>query len=252
MLAIPTIAVYNQSSVLGDTEVDKACQAIDKQVKNHVFNAWGLTADVVFKPNTIPVDSSWWRVVVLDNSDIAQALGYHDFTPAGMPEGKVFAKSDQAAGLNWTVTLSHEVLEMIVDPDIVRCAFDDNASRLWAYEVCDACEADSDGYIITVGDPVDILVSDFVFPAYFEPFNNIGPYDYQQKITRPFQVLPGGYMSILDVGNNLGWQSIFCHRVLASDPSQMVPGSRAHLRPVVGSRRERRRVKKSTWMKSTK
>jgi len=249
---IPTIAVYNQSSILGDKDVDKACQAIDKQVKNHVFNAWGLTANVVFFPNTTPLPDGAWRVLILDNSDVAQALGYHDFTPAGMPEGKVFAISDQAAGLNWTVTLSHEVLEMVVDPDIVRCAFDDSASRLWAYEVCDACESDSDGYIITVGDPVDIVVSDFVFPAYFEPFNNHGPYDQMNKIAKPFQVLPGGYMSILDVSSSLGWQSIFGQRVLADHPGQMVPGARSHLRPVVGSRRERRRVKKADWMKSIK
>ena len=70
---IPTIAVYNQSSVVGDKDVDKACQAIDKQVKNHVFNAWGLTANVVFMPNTTALDPTWWRVLVLDTSDIAQA-----------------------------------------------------------------------------------------------------------------------------------------------------------------------------------
>ena len=46
----------------------------------------------------------------------------------------------------WTVTFSHrELLEMLADPNINLCAFDEDARRLYAYEVCDAVEADALG-----------------------------------------------------------------------------------------------------------
>jgi len=50
--------------------------------------------------------------VILDDSDQAGALGYHDLTSDGLPIGKVFAASDLKAGTSWTVTASHELLEM--------------------------------------------------------------------------------------------------------------------------------------------
>ena len=40
---------------------------------------------------------------------------------------------------------------------------------LYAYEVCDACEADQFGYDID-----GVLVSDFVFPSWFESFWSAG------------------------------------------------------------------------------
>jgi hypothetical protein len=42
----------------------------------------------------------------------------HDTTPDGLPLGKVFAGTDKAFGTQWTVTASHELLEMLGDPAI--------------------------------------------------------------------------------------------------------------------------------------
>ena len=57
-----------------------------------------------------------------DNPDQAGALGYHEITSQGTPLGKVFAKLDLQSGASWTVTLSHELLEMLADPWINWCA----------------------------------------------------------------------------------------------------------------------------------
>src|SRR6266581_3514657 len=97
--------------------------------------------------------------------DFAGALGYHDLTKQGLPLGKVFAGSDMKLGYNWTVTASHELLEMLADPDINLTAFvqdSDTSGILYAYETADACEADEYGYKID-----GVLVSDFVFPSWF-------------------------------------------------------------------------------------
>ena len=79
-----------------------------------------------------------------------------------------------------------------------------HAGRLYAYETADACEDDSLGYKIG-----DTLVSDFVFPAWFEESAASGAqFDYQKKIKKPFELLPGGYIGYFDVGMGTGWQQL--------------------------------------------
>ena len=74
---------------------------------------WGVDADLVFVPlGEKPPKGDWW-VVILDDSDEGGALGYHDVTDEGLPLGKVFAGTDILYGISWTVTASHEILEML-------------------------------------------------------------------------------------------------------------------------------------------
>jgi len=62
----------------------------------------------------------------------------------GTPLGKVFAQFDIRNGASWTVTFSHELLEMLADPWINWCAIGSD-SRAYALEVCDPVEADELG-----------------------------------------------------------------------------------------------------------
>ena len=76
---------------------------------------------------------------MLDDSDQANALGYHDLTSEGLPIGKAFAASDLKAGTSWTVTARHELLERLGDPNINLTVFVQNSNSagiLYAYEVC--------------------------------------------------------------------------------------------------------------------
>jgi len=144
--------------------------------------------------------------VLLDDSDQANALGYHDLTTEGLPIGKVFAASDLKAGTSWTVTASHELLEMLGDPNINLTVFVENnntAGILYAYEVCDACEDDSLGYQID-----NVLLSDFVYPSWFESFRSEGStqFDRMNKIQNPFQLLVNGYIGVFHVASGSGWQ----------------------------------------------
>jgi hypothetical protein len=234
------ISVINASTALTDKEVQAAIPALQTQVHRDFAPAWGIDADLSFVPKgKKPAAKSWW-LIILDNSDQAGALGYHDLTKEGLPLGKVFVKSDQQYGLQWTVTASHELLEMLGDPDINLTAFvqtSDHAGRLYAYEVCDACEADEFGYKIG-----NVLVSDFVYPAWFESFRKKGStqFDYRNLIKSPFELLKGGYIGIFDVGSGGGWTQI---------TAQGSPHAYA-MRPKVGARRERRRTPREQWLKS--
>ena len=239
---MPTIkiAVINASTVLKDADAGKAVPALQAQVHNDFAPAWGVDADLVFVPKgSQPPAGAWW-LTILDNSDQAGALGYHDLTDRGLPLGKVFAGTDIQYGSQWTVTASHELLEMLGDPDINLAAYVDQPNggmRLYAYEVCDACEADQFAYK-TDG----VLVTDFVYPAWFESFRKAGStqFDRQGRINEPFQLLSGGYIGIFDCPSGNGWTQITGDR----------KARHYSMRPPVGSRRERRRTPREEWLRS--
>src|SRR5277367_561310 len=183
------ISIINESTILSDSDVIPVVAALQKQVTNDFRPVWGVDAALtITAAGTQPPTGSWW-LVLLDDSDQANALGYHDLTTEGLPIGKVFAASDFKAGTLWSVTASHELLEMLGDPNINLTVFVQNsntAGTLYAYEVCDACEDDSLGYTIN-----NILLSDFVYPAWFESFRTEGStqFDRMNKIHTPFGLL---------------------------------------------------------------
>jgi hypothetical protein len=122
------ISVINESTVLTDAEVTPVVSALQKQVTNDFGPVWGTAAQLTIIPKgTQPPTGSWW-LVMLDDSDQANALGYHDLTTEGLPIGKVFVASDLKAGTSWTVTASHELLEMLGDPNINLTVFVQNAT----------------------------------------------------------------------------------------------------------------------------
>jgi len=112
------IDIINASTVLSDTVIAAAVPALQTQINRDFYPAWGVKANLFFVPKGHkPAKGHWW-MAILDNSDVAGALGYHDLTSEGLPIGKVFAGTDMQYGLSWTVTLSHELVEMLADPTI--------------------------------------------------------------------------------------------------------------------------------------
>ena len=74
------ISVINESTVLADTDVAPVVAALQKQVSNDFRPIWGTDATLTIVPKgTQPAGGSWW-LVLLDDSDQANALGYHDLT----------------------------------------------------------------------------------------------------------------------------------------------------------------------------
>jgi hypothetical protein len=234
------ISVINESTILNETDITQAVAALQKQVTNDFRPIWGTDAELtIVAKGSQPASGSWW-LVLLDDTDQANALGYHDLTTEGLPVGKVFAASDLKAGTSWTVTASHELLEMLGDPNINLTVFVQNsntAGMLYAYEVCDACEDDSFGYKID-----DILLSDFVYPSWFESFRAAGStrFDQMNKIQKPLQLLGGGYIGVFNVTSGSGWQQI---------TDEQHPTNLKN-RGTVGTRRERRSTPPDLWVTS--
>jgi hypothetical protein len=234
------IEIINESSVLSDGEIAAALPAFQTQASRDFAPAWGIDADIKFLSKGIMPTAGCWQLAILDDSDQAGALGYHEATTEGLPLGKVFAKSDLAEGYVWTVTVSHELLEMLVDPELNLTVFIQQSTasgNLIAYEICDACEADQFGYKIG-----DTLVSNFVFPAWFESFRKKGStqFDFCKHIDQPFQLLPGGYISVWDIHAGSGWQQV-------NSAATPATGSQ---RSTIGRRRARRVIPRDQWQHS--
>jgi hypothetical protein len=239
-MAIPVIAITNQSTVLSDDQVRAVLPALQNQV-SYDFNAfWGVNARLQFLAKDETLTKGWWQIVILDDPDQADALGYHELSSIGSPLGKIFARLDQQVGSSWTVTLSHELLEMLGDPEIdtSKQAAD---GKFYALEVADAVEADNLGYQMD-----NVLVSDFVTPRWFNDQVECDRYSFKQRVTKPLELAPGGYISVFDKG---AWSQLFAQPLLASGRALAAAAQVVHK----GSRRARRLsyyVNRNGWRNS--
>jgi hypothetical protein len=187
-----SIAVENKSSVLTDEEVQAAIPAWQHQVSYDFKPYWNEGARLVWVPSgsSPPTGAGSWLLSILDDSDQAGALGYHDVTADNTPLMKVFARTDLDSGLSWTVTASHEILETLADPWI-SAAWQTSNTEFVALEVGDPVEADELGYLIE-----GVLVSDFILPAWYVSGLKVPKYDFAGHLSGPLQIAPGGYVSI--------------------------------------------------------
>jgi hypothetical protein len=198
------IYVSNRSTVLSDTTIKSWMPAFQRYTE-HVRAYWPRPVTLQFvSPADVPANV--WRLDFIDDdSQVAGALGYHDYTPGMKPISYVFAKTDKIYGYNPTVTATHELAEMMADPyinDLIQVT----DTKLYAKEIADPCEADKYGYDITVPGYAPVTVSDFVTPAWFIPGHPGPVYDWNRKCTRPLQIISGGYMSIYVSGE--GWTQV--------------------------------------------
>jgi hypothetical protein len=210
----PTIYVRNDSKgYITDGEVASLLPAVQKQVDEHFAPAWGTGARLVFAAGETPKES--YQIVIYEtvkDEEDRGYLGYH-FSPEGYPVASIFAKDDVEKDKTISVTLSHEVLEMLIDPACNLYAYRPPAvgrpERIYFYEVCDAVQSqhyDIDG----------VTVCDFVYPEWFEhnwpagsrKFNQLG------NVERPFQVLKECYASVYEAkrGSFTVWGSVEVQR----------------------------------------
>ena len=236
------IQYQNISTVMTDAQVAAVMAAVAAQVAQDFSRYWDTGAvTFAFVPKNKAMDPKAWQFVVADTSDQAGAAGYHETGSGGGPIGFAFALTTQQAGMHPSVTISHEILEMLGDPYIDQAAqWADLPNALFlAYEVGDPVEDDQFGQIKD-----GILLSDFVFPSYFVQ-GSAGPWDLMRKLTGPWNaasMLPGAYQSTWDPTN--GWQQVFPARKARLGrnlPKYASPLSRRARRMIPHSRRQRSR-----------
>src|SRR5215475_9643489 len=195
---VPTIACFNKSTVPLGVDFDALIAAMQAFVDKHVVPVWGTPAKLVKTKGFV---KNQWAMVFLDDADQPGALAYHDLTPDGLPESKVFVKTTLDNGDLVSVSASHELVEMLVDPAINMMTTGPDPKTIYAYESADPVEALSFNV-------QGIPMSDFVYPSYFEDFHkpNSVRFDQMGKVTKPFQILSGGYQIVFKNGK---WSQVF-------------------------------------------
>jgi hypothetical protein len=196
------IYIANQSNRVTDADARTMTAAVAKQVRDDYAPAWQIPVNpVTFLADDDPHPTTGAVLTIVDKPDQDGVLGWHTEGEHGVIFGYVFAEpvldngGAVLTGAQYTVaaTLSHEVLETIGDPHV----------NLWAtgpegwvvsQEVCDPVENlsyDIDG----------VSVSDFVTPNWFDQLAAEGaPMDHLGKVSKPFEMAPGGYYVHLKAG----------------------------------------------------
>src|SRR5215831_18445391 len=111
----PTIACFNKAKTPLGINFDVLISAMQAYVTDCVAPVWGTPAKLLKSKNYL---KGAWAMVFLDDADEPDALAYHDLTPEGLPLSKVFVKTTKENKELVSVSASHELVEMLVDPAI--------------------------------------------------------------------------------------------------------------------------------------
>ena len=202
------VAIHNESTTTDDEEIEPVVAALQKQITEHISPIWGVSAELIFVPKGGKAPPDAWALVILDHSDVLGTLGYRDLSANGLPIGKVFAADAKERRVHWSVTASHELINMLINPRInltVFVGFGASDRRLYAYDIVSPCNAEENAYTID-----GISVSDFVYPSWFEPGAKaeVTRFDYRKRIKKPLEVRRGGYVTVYDIKGG-EWRQIF-------------------------------------------
>jgi hypothetical protein len=202
------VALVSDTPVIDFSQVSVAAAALNKQVARDFGPLWQVDATVsAFDTlENVPVD--YWPVIIRDDINEPGAAGYHT-DDNGQPFALIQADD------SWTLTSSHEVLEMLADPfgnRTIAGAPPANAPApvsgfarvVYLVEVCDPCESDQFAYTSN-----GVKVSDFITPHFYDPKRSKGArYSFGGNVEAPHTVLEGGYVSFGNPVDN-HWYQIF-------------------------------------------
>jgi hypothetical protein len=209
--AIPVhVALVDETGKIDQAELATMAGAMSEQIQHDFAPVWHVSASVGAYP---AAPAGTWTVHIREKLDQPGALGYHtddhhqplsfvEFTP------------------DWTVTVSHEVLEMLADPwgsrlhsarlpaglegDFAKFGLSSAQSRVsYLLEVGDPCEATQ----YSVG---GLQLSDFLLPTWYrtDPRPALA-YSQAGGCNKPRQVADGGYVSFaVPTGE---WFQVFNH-----------------------------------------
>lgn len=200
--------------------------ALQKQVTRDLGPVWGIQATVDCFARLEDVPPGYWPVTVFTNPPGAVQGGIHE-DKAGQPFALV------PAGPDWSISASHEIMEMLVDPFSRRTVAAQSPmpgqNRVdFLVEISDPCQAVT--YSIN-----GVAVSDFYTPNYFDPVTNPAVrYSFTGSITAPRQVLRGGYLSWFDqVSGHWFRQSFFGAQPRIRDIGVLVAGPGSNFRSLI-------------------
>jgi hypothetical protein len=227
-MLVREVALVAETDDVSPSQIMRVAAALQKQVARDFAPFWGISATVDGLATLDDLPLGYWPVVIVQ--DVEGAAGVHLDR-----DGQPFALVE--AGPSWSLTASHETLEMLADPFGNRLIAGDSPvdaqGRVqFLVEVCDPPEDAEFAYTVN-----SVLVSDFYTPQYFDPVKRAGvPYDFTGAIAEPRQVLPGGYLSWHDPVTDRWFQHTFFDGVEEFPDLGTLTRGRASLREAIDAR----------------
>jgi hypothetical protein len=185
------VVLQNRSSAnISFSDVTAVASALQIQTDRDFTPVWGVQAQITALNKGDAVPHGVWPVYIVNKPE--GGLGIH-LDKNHKPYAQVKDTSD------WSVTASHELLEMLVDPY--------GHKFIKAPDIAPSSDGHLVNYLVEVADPCEvyeysisgIAVSDFVTPEYYNPHPTTGAeFDFMRRLTKPLQVPPGCYISWID------------------------------------------------------
>ncbi len=184
-------------------DVSRVAAALQRQATRDFGALWDVKATVDAFPRLEDVPVGYWPMIIETDIGMPGAAGVHEDK-----EGQPFALISMSD--SWSLTASHEMLEMLGDPfgkRVIPCRSPkrDQGRVEFLVEMCDPCEADEFAYTVN-----DILVSDFITPNFYDPRRSDGVrYSFTGAIPGPREILRGGYISWHEPISDHWWQQLW-------------------------------------------
>jgi hypothetical protein len=208
------VALVSLTREITSANLMQVAAAVQKQVTRDFAPLWGLRAVVDAFEELKDVPSDYHPVVLFGDPD--ELIGRLEFEIGDVNAARLVEQfeGNRLGGIHlnaftrqpfaliavsdeWSVTASHECLEMLADPfgnRLIAAPHPTNPDERVRYllEVCDPCQ--------TIWYPVNgVKVSDFYTPRYFDPVRNPAAfYSFTGALERPLDLLDGGYITWID------------------------------------------------------
>jgi len=229
------IGVVSKTNAVTFAQLERACAAISRQLMD-VRAAWNLPEDITIEPCRSRSDPGNISYVTVSANPLflsafsapAEGNESHGVTRQTSGEhGVIAGNSDEADRSDrpyaqvryvedraedhrwWTVTLSHECVEMAVNPymdraipgpplrDFVAAGHAGEGETVdFLKEICDPCQSGLHAYPCDLpGSDQPIWLSDFVLPEYFNPQAQGARLSFTGSVTRPREILAHGCLT---------------------------------------------------------
>jgi hypothetical protein len=183
------LALVADTKKITPSQLTKVAAALQKQATRDFGPLWDIQANVSGFARLQDVPTDYWPVIVRDDIKTPGSAGVHE--DKNRQPFALVQFSDA-----WSLTASHETLEMLADPFGNRLVAGKSPKRAqgrvnFLVEVCDPCEDQQFAYTVN-----GVTVSDFYTPHFFDPVAESSVrYSYTGAVKGPRTILQGGYLS---------------------------------------------------------
>jgi hypothetical protein len=202
-MLVTELALVSETDRINCSQLNRVAAALQKQAIRDFTAIWDINATVDGFSLLTDVPIGYWPIIVRDDIGQPGASGVH-LDDDGQPFALV-QYSD-----SWSLTASHEMLEMLADPFGSRLVAGDSPmpgqGRVeFLVEVSDPTEDAQFGYTVN-----GILVSDFLTPNFYDPVTAPGVrYTFGGHLDAPRTIADGGYLSWHEPVSDHWWQQIW-------------------------------------------